>query len=96
LTQKELDDLEAKAQAAAQGHLEFDSRGKGDWYERIYISSKCDGDYICAARPALILELIDAVREHQQWKRDQSVGDISQSEQVAGPRLATTAGAQRP
>jgi hypothetical protein len=96
LTRKELDNLEERARAAAQGRLEIDSRGKRDWYEKLYIASSADSEYICAARPALILELIDAVREHHQWKRDQSVGDISRSEQVAGPRSAATDGAQQP
>jgi hypothetical protein len=63
VTRKQLDDLEEKAHLAAERCLDFDKRGdKGDWYTRIYIASRADSDYICAATPALILELIAAYK----------------------------------
>jgi hypothetical protein len=64
MTRKQLDDLEEKARMAAERCLDFDKRGtkNGDWYDFVYVGSKADGEYMAAATPALILELIAAVK----------------------------------
>jgi hypothetical protein len=65
MTRKQLDDLEQKAHLAAERCLDFDKRGirNGDWYDHVYVASRIDSEYICAATPALILELIAAVKD---------------------------------
>jgi hypothetical protein len=67
MTWKQLDDLEEKARLAAERCLDFDKRGlkNGDWFDQVWIGSKTDGEYICAATPALILELIAAYKASQ-------------------------------
>jgi hypothetical protein len=67
MNRKQLDDLEEKARVASERCLDFNKRGtkSADWYDFVYVASKADGEYMAAATPALILELIAAYKASQ-------------------------------